>query len=137
MKYAALLLLALSFTSFASEEVPCQQGENICVEKANYNPFSSKTNIYSRGVALGNNYGAAQDQADARIEKAFPGRHCGFGVSINVQTKKIRFRDGREGIEAWYKCSPEASMGDQGDLRSGRQGTMLCGPGGKGCIIVK
>jgi hypothetical protein len=133
MKNAFLFLALMTSFSALADVVPCEPGENICESRPWTDTIRMKAKtVYSRGVGM--TYASAEEAANNRLYKTHRGIDCGIGVALAVKHDEIRLRDGRMAQEVWVRCSPPSEAYSGG---SRRIGTMLCGPGGKGCIIVK
>ena len=135
MKTLITLLALLSFSAFAgSEEIPCEDGQNICEAQPWRDAvrFKRKT-IYSRGV--GSNYQKADDAARKRLYANYPNITCGIGVAVPVAYDEIRLRDGRMATEVWVKCHPKSdSFGNA--PKGQRKGVCLGCGNGKGGVII-
>lgn len=142
--------MALSLTSSAFAFVsPCPKGQNVCEVRifrdyaeaavSMLNPFNGVEypvgKYWAKGVA--DNYGDAEKRADALLNKTFGNPDCGiWGGPTPAGSDVTRLRSGVEKHTAWVSCNPQAEA-YQSRGSSRRLGTMVCGSGGRGCMILR
>lgn len=136
MKLITALMFLLTFSAFAgsTEEIPCEEGQNICEARPWRDAVRLKRKtIYSRGVGL--DYAKAEESARKRLYSTYKGITCGIGVPVPVAYDEIRLRDGRMMTEVWLKCHPKSdSFGNA--PKGQRKGVCLGCGSGKGGVII-
>lgn len=129
-------MFLLTFSAFAgsTEEVPCDQGQNICEARPWRDAVQLKRKtIYARGV--GSNFAKAEQSAHNRLYSTYKGISCGIGIPVAVAWDDIRLRDGRMATEVWVKCHPKSDSFGKAP-KNQRKGVCLgCGRGKGGVII--
>jgi hypothetical protein len=150
MKFILLLTLSMISLSSFAEEIPCAPQENHCSNTRSFGQWvSGQSNTY---YAKGNGYSyeQARDHAKEVFVEAYGDyiidnfgdeyfrrmnhtKHdvdhlCGMNAIKVLNNKRTGL------VTVWVNCTPvtpEVSSGPR------RLGSMVCGAGGKGCIIIK
>lgn len=131
---AMMILFTFSALANSTEDIPCEEGQNICEARPWRDAVRLKRKtIYSRGV--GSNYAKAEQSANRRLYSTYKGITCGIGIPVPVAYDEIRLRDGRMATEVWIKCHPKSDTFGSSS-KSPRKGVCLGCGSGKGGVII-